>query len=147
MIARKTCCAAKALGLKPIAPITADTVEQRQMKIEQSSLDTFRDFIVDPSRPITAANLRDVAKHPDQYNTKASQIAIAIGKVLAGPQPRLDVAANLGEMLARMPDAQFKAVVPQLLDSYTTAQQIDTSVIWDQMANRLSFLGRPHSRF
>jgi hypothetical protein len=135
--------AAKALGLKPIAPITADTVEQRQMKIEQSSLDAFRDFIADPSRPITAANLRDVAKHPDQYNTKASQIAIAIRKVLAGPQPRLDIAANLGEMLARMPDAQFKAVVPQLLDSYATAQQIDTSVIWDQMANRLSSLGAP----
>jgi hypothetical protein len=135
--------AAKALALKPIAPITTDVIQQRQIRIEQSSLDAFRDFIADTSRPITAADLREVAKHPNQYDTKASQIAVAIGKVLAAPQPRLDVAANLGEMLARMPDAQFKAIVPQLLDSYASAQQINTSVIWDQMANRLSSLGVP----
>ena len=137
--------AAKALGLKPIAPITTHVIQQRQIEIEKSSLDAFRDFITDSSKPITAADLREVAKHPGQYDTKASQIAVAIGKVLAAPQPRLDIAANLGEMLAKLPDAQFKAVVPQLLDGYAAAQQINTSVIWDQMANRLSSL--EHLRF
>ena len=46
-------------------------------------------------------------------------------------------------MLASLPDAQFKAVVPRLLDSYAAAQQINTSVIWDRMANRLSSVGAP----
>jgi hypothetical protein len=63
--------------------------------------------------------------------------------VLAPPNPRLDIAANLGEMLAGLPDSQFKAVVPQLLADYTAAQQINTSVIWDGMANRLSAIGAP----
>jgi len=142
--------AAKAVGLKPVAPVTlrevkarSAVVQQRGMEMARASQDTFKEFLADPSKPITAADLRDVAKHPDQYDTKASQMAIAIGKVLAVPQPRLDIAANLGEMLAKLPDAQFKAVVPQLLDGYAAAQKINTSVIWDQMANRLSSLGVP----
>jgi hypothetical protein len=135
--------AAKALGLKPIAPLTPDAIRQRETDIEQTSLDAFKRFLADTSSTITAANLRDVAKHPEQYDKKASEIAIAIGKALAKPQPRLDIAANLGEMLASLPDAQFKAVVPRLLDSYAAAQQINTSVIWDRMANRLSSVGAP----
>lgn len=47
------------------------------------------------------------------------------------------------QLLANLPDARFKPIVPQLLDSYATAQQINTSVIWDSMANRLSSIGAP----
>ncbi len=134
---------AKALGLKPIAAFTPTAVQQRQAEIEQTSLNAFKRFLADTSSAITAANLRDVANDPKQYEMKSSEIAIAIGKVLTPPNPRLDIAANLGEMLAGLPDNQFKAVIPQLLAGYTAAQQINTSVIWDRMANRLSAVGAP----
>lgn len=140
--------AAKALGLKPVAPVTlreikarSVVIEQRGLEMAQASQDVFKEFLADPSKPITAANLRDAAKRPEQYEKRSSEIAIAIGKVLGPPNPRLDIAANLGEMLAGLPDSQFKAVVPQLLAGYTAAQQINTSVIWDGMARRLSAVG------
>jgi hypothetical protein len=142
--------AAKALGLKPAASVTLRELEARNLVVRQrgaemarASQNAFTEFLADPSKPITAANLRDAAKHPEQYDKKSSEIANAIGKVLAPPNPRLDIAINLGEMLAALPDIQFNAVVPQLLAGYTAAQQISTSVIGDRMAHRLSAIGAP----
>ena len=135
--------AAEALGLKPTAPFTLDDAEQRRIDSTTNTLKAFNDFLVYSSQPITAFDLKYLSGHPDLYSARASEIVTAIASTLEVPLPKLEIAAGLGELLAGLPDAQFAAIAPRLLEIYAHAPQLNMDVIWDHMASRLGDLGEP----